>query len=50
MIGPDRTGRLLTFILELPDDWGQSHVVTGWPSDNEERARYHQPGGRLRRT
>ena len=49
MVGPDRTGRLLTFILELPDDDGWSHVVTGWRADRDEQTRYHQPGGRMRR-
>lgn len=49
MIGPDRGGRLLTFILELPGVDGQSHVVTGWESDRDEQTRYHQPGGRMRR-
>ena len=49
MIGPDQTGRLLTFILEEPADDAVSHIVTGWPSDREERARYRQPGGRMRR-
>ena len=48
MIGPDPTGRLLTFVLELPDQHQVSHVVTGWVSDDEEQARYHQPGGRTR--
>ena len=48
MIGPDLNGRLLTFVLELPDSRGISHVVTGWVSDNHEQSRYHQPGGRLR--
>lgn len=49
MIGPDRRGRLLTFILELPGIDGQSHVVTGWQSDRDEQTRYHHPGGRMRR-
>lgn len=49
MVGPDRTGRLLTFILELPDRNGRSHVVTGWIADQDERTRYHRPGGRTRR-
>ena len=48
MIGPDRTGRLLTIILELPDTEGYSEVVTGWPSSRGERARYDHPGGRSR--
>lgn len=49
MIGPDKSGRLLTIILELPDLLGESHVVTGWISTRGERSRYHQPGGRMRR-
>ena len=49
MVGPDRGGRLLTFILELPGIDGQSHVVTGWVSDPDEQTRYHHPGGRTRR-
>lgn len=49
MIGPDFSGRLLTIILEPPDDGGFSHVVTGWPSTRAERTRYDQPGGRMRR-
>ncbi len=40
MIGPDRRGRLLTFILELSGIDGQSHVVTGWESDRDEQTRY----------
>ncbi len=49
MIGPDRGGRLLTFILEPPDHHSESHVVTGWIATQGERSRYHQPGGRMRR-
>lgn len=49
MIGPNRGGRLLTFILDVPDAYGFSHVVTGWNADAEEQARYQQPGGRMRR-
>lgn len=49
MIGPSRGGRLLTFILDMPDAFGFSHVVTGWTADAEEQAQYHQPGGRMRR-
>ena len=48
MIGPDRTGRLLTFILEAPGSDSVSHIVTGWPSDRDEQARYYLPGGRMR--
>ena len=49
MIGPDASGRLLTFILALLDHDRKSHVVTGWPSTLREQPRYHQPGGRMRR-
>ena len=48
MIGRDRGGRLLTFVIEPPNSNGRSHVVTGWESDDEERTRYDRPGGRLR--
>ena len=46
LVGSDQSGRLLTFILELPDRDGRAHIVTGWIADTEERARYRQPGGR----
>lgn len=49
MIGPDASGRLLTVILELPNERGESHVVTGWVSTSAQQSRYHQPGGRMRR-
>ena len=45
MIGPDRGNRLLTFVLEYPDEDGRSHVVTGWHSDAEEITMYSHPGG-----
>ena len=45
MVGPDGSGRLLTFILEYPDPQGASHVVTGWHADRDELARYRQAGG-----
>ena len=48
MIGPDATGRLLTFVLELPDLHRVCHVVTGYPSANKDRTRYDRPGGRMR--
>ena len=46
MIGPDRSGRLLTIILELPDDNGLARIVTGWQASAGERSRDHRPGGR----
>lgn len=49
MIGPDRTGRVLTIVLELPDNDQRSHVVTGWVASPAERTRYDRPGGRMRR-
>ena len=42
MVGPTATGRLLTFILELPDEDGVSSLVTGWPADKAEVAKYRQ--------
>ena len=48
MIGPDFGGRLLTFILALPDGYGESRVVTGWPANRTDQTRYNQPGGRMR--
>ena len=41
MVGPTDTGRMLTFILELPNDDFASHVVTGWESDLSEIERYY---------
>lgn len=48
MIGPDFSGRLLTFILTLPNENKVSRVVTGWPANRDEQTRYHRPGGRMR--
>ena len=45
MIGPDRGGRLLTFVLDLPDDERVSQVVTGWEADEADRSSYAQGGG-----
>ena len=49
MIGPNAGGRLLTFVFELPDTDRLCHVVTGYPSAQKDRTRYHRPGGRMRR-
>ena len=49
MVGPDDAGRMLTFILSLPDEFGQSVVITGWNATDGERTRYHRPGGKTRR-
>ena len=49
MIGPDFTGRLLTFILSQPDDRRRSRVITGWLANRDEQTRYNRPGGRMRR-
>ncbi len=40
MIGPTRSGRMLSFILELPDAQQRCHVVTGWDSTPEEVEAY----------
>lgn len=45
MVGRTASGRLLTFIIEYPDEAGCSHVVTGWPADSDEQARYRQARG-----
>lgn len=42
MIGPGRSNRILTFIIELPDEDGVSALVTGWPSGKSEIAKYRQ--------
>ncbi len=49
MIGPNELGQLLVIILDLPTQNGTSHVVTGYPADKGQEARYRQPGGRTRR-
>ena len=46
MIGPGRTGQLLTIIIERPDRAGRAHVVTGWKASRGDQTRYRQPGGR----
>lgn len=46
MIGRNRSGRLLTFVLELPDEDGTSIVVTGFESKGNELTWYRQRGGR----
>ena len=45
MVGPDRGGRLLTFVLDLPDDERVSQVVTGWEADEADGSSYAQGGG-----
>ena len=45
MIGPDRSGRLLTIIIMRPEKEQSARIVTGWPSDAEESALYSKPGG-----
>lgn len=42
MIGPDYSGRFLTFILEAPDDHRVSRIVSGWPSTRGDIARYRR--------
>ena len=48
MIGPTLGSRLLTFILSLPNEFGESVVITGWNSTPADQTRYHRPGGRMR--
>lgn len=45
VIGPDRSGRLITAVVEAPDEAGTMYVVTGWTSDKEEASLYRKPGG-----
>ena len=40
MLGLDSQGRLLLFILELPDGEGESLIVSGWEADSDEHAIY----------
>lgn len=40
MVGPTRSGRMLSFILELPDVEQRCHVVTGWDSAPDEVEAY----------
>lgn len=40
MVGPTPSNRMLTFILEIPDVHGSSHIVTGWESSLTEIERY----------
>ena len=49
LIGPDRSGRLLTFVIEYPDQDGASKIVTGWEANDQERAQYRQRRGGRRR-
>lgn len=42
MIGPDYSGRFLTFILEAPDDHRVSRIVSGWPATRRDIARYRR--------
>lgn len=42
MVGPTRSDLMLTFILELPDRDGASHIVTGWESSAKEIETYGQ--------
>ena len=44
MIGPDGSGRMLTFVLELPVQ-RVSAIVTGMPAREVDVARYDLPGG-----
>lgn len=42
MVGPTPSNRMLTFVLEIPDLDGASHIVTGWDSTLDEIARYDE--------
>jgi len=42
MIGPDRRGDLITFVIEYPDLQGVSRIVSGWDASDHEAAQYDQ--------
>jgi hypothetical protein len=46
IVGPDRSGRLITAIIEYPNTRGSAYVITGWVADTDERTRYGRLGGR----
>ncbi len=48
MIGPNRGGRMVTLIIEYPDQDNYSTIVTGYWSSNGEQAEYHQRKGGVR--
>ncbi len=43
IVGADKSGRLLTIVIEPQAE--KAVIITGWPSDAEERALYSRPGG-----
>jgi uncharacterized DUF497 family protein len=45
IIGPDRGGRLLTVVVQRPDQDGIAFIITGWPADRGEATLYSRPGG-----
>ena len=44
LIGRDRSGRLLTLVLEAVNKT-TSRLITGWPSSPAEQTKYDRPGG-----
>lgn len=42
MTGSNYAGRVLTFILEEPDDVGVAAIVTGWPAKSRDIASYRR--------
>ena len=42
MIGPDRGGRMLVFVLTVPNDYLESRIATGWPATDGQVALYNQ--------
>lgn len=45
LIGPDRSGRLLTLVIEAVDPDGRALLITGWPSSTAETTLFNRPGG-----
>jgi uncharacterized DUF497 family protein len=45
MIGRNRQGRLLTFVIEPVNDKGDCRLITGWPSNQAETTLFFRQGG-----
>lgn len=47
MIGLTRAQRLLVLVIEYPDEYGRSQIVTGRHAGKRESAEYHQRRRRI---
>lgn len=48
LIGPDRSNRMVTLVIEYPRDDFSSRIVTGWRAARKEHAWYRQRKNRER--